>query len=472
MTPTSRFYLDKRSFAPVLLGAWAAAFAIAPSPQVKLLVAAPALLAALAWWTLLTPERWLAVFFFCALLLPPLPSPLGNSGIPVGPLVAFLGLLAGALRVTEWRRSGINQAGNLPILFVLFLAIILGSVAFAAVYSGWQIALGSLARVLLLGIGIYVFLYTLIGPRSPESDPRVFARFLFWIALAGAAFACIDFYFQLPAPAGYGRQFVWLAQTIVRRAQGTFYEASTLGNFCAFFLVMILAGSFPVGGQRVFSRFAMISGAIIFSAALIFSSSRASVVTVVVACIAFLYLRRLKLRRVIAAISAALTLAIVGVRFALPEFSINYWGRMAGSLQYVWAYPDGILSGRLTHWKTLVNFLMQHPWHLFFGIGYKTIPYTDYAGVDQMADNTYLSLLVETGIIGLTAFAVLNVAILRTAYRAARSNQSRASFFGVWMFCFWCGELFQMLTGDLITFWRVLPVYFWVLATAARESGA
>lgn len=27
-----------------------------------------------------------------------------------------------------------------------------------------------------------------------------------------------------------------------------------------------------------------------------------------------------------------------------------------------------------------------------------------------------------------------------------------------------------MLTGDLITYWRVLPVYFWVLATAARES--
>ena len=38
-------------------------------------------------------------------------------------------------------------------------------------------------------------------------------------------------------PAGYGPQFVWLDSGVYRRAQGFFYEASTLGNFCAFFLV-------------------------------------------------------------------------------------------------------------------------------------------------------------------------------------------------------------------------------------------
>jgi hypothetical protein len=34
------------------------------------------------------------------------------------------------------------------------------------------------------------------------------------------------------------------------------------------------------------------------------------------------------------------------------------------------------------------------------------------------------------------------------------------------------GELVQMLSGDLITYWRVLPIYFWILAIAVRESGA
>ena len=61
----------------------------------------------------------------------------------------------------------------------------------------------------------------------------------------------------------------------------------------------------------------------------------------------------------------------------------------------------------------------------------------------------------------------MNAAILMVCHRAAK----RGSFFGKWMFCFWAGEMFQMFAGDILTFWRVLPVYFWVLAQAAREAG-
>jgi len=411
---------------------------------------------------------WLGLFFFCSLLLPPLPLPLGNSGVHVAPLVALLGLAVGAARADEWRTS---WSGHLPLLFALFLAILTVSVAFAAVYSGWKIALGSLARVLLFGIGVYVFLYTFVGPRENESDSFRFARFLFWIGLLGATFACIDFYFQLPALARYAPQFVWLKHGVMRRAQGVFYEASTLGNFCAFFLVMILAASFHPKGQRLCSRPALISGALIFSAALILTSSRASMAAVAVAGCVFVRLRRLKMKIVIMAVCACLSAAALVVRVALPAFSANYWSRLTLSTQTIWSYPNEVLSGRVKYWETLVHFLAQHPWHLLFGIGYKTIPYTDYIGTRLVADNTYLSLLVETGIVGLTVFAALNVAILRTAYRAARSHADRASFFGTWIFCFWCGELVQMLSGDLVTYWRVLPVYFWVLATAARESG-
>ena len=91
-------------------------------------------------------------------------------------------------------------------------------------------------------------------------------------------------------------------------------------------------------------------------------------------------------------------------------------------------------------------------------------------GTAVIADNTYLSLLVETGIIGLGVFLALNFLILRGGLRAARSKLANASFLGEWIFCFWVGEMVQMLSGDLITYWRVLPVYFWVLGTAVRES--
>jgi O-antigen ligase len=474
MTPTSRSSFDKPGWVKldlvaVFIGLWAAAFALAPSPGYKLLVIVPPLLAALAWWTILTPERWLAVFFFCSLLLPPLPLPFGNSGVHVAPLVALLGLGAGVLRITEWGSRGTSRLRHLPLLFVLFLSILAGSAASAFVYSGWEIGLGSFARVLLFGIAVYLFLYTLIGPRGNESDPFALAYFLYWIGLLGAVFACVDFYFQLPAPAGYGAQFVWLEQSVMRRAQGVFYDASALGNFCCFFLAMILVAWFPAKGQRVFPRLVLIPGALAFTAALIFSSSRASVVAVVVASCAFAYIRRLGIRLVVAAVCASLGAAAIVVRFALPAFSANYWFRITGSMQGLWSYPNEVLSGRVAHWKTLVDFLAQHPWHVLFGIGYKTIPYTDYAGAGLVADNAWLGLLVETGVVGLIAFAFLNGAILRTAYRAARSNNNRASFFGGWMFCFWSGEMVQMLSGDLITYWRLLPAYFWVLAIAARE---
>ncbi len=421
-----------------------------------MLVAAPALVSGLAWWSILKPERWLALFFLLALLLPPLPLPFGNSGVHVAVLAALLGVLSGVLRITEWRRSW----NALPPLFLLFLAALAESTAFAAIYSGWTIAAGSLARVLLFAIGVYVFLYAMLGPRA--GDPMAFTRFLFALGIAGAVFACVDFYFQFPAPAGYGPQFVWLAQGVFRRAQGVFYEASTLGNFCAFFLVMILV-ALNSKAQRICGRPILVIAGVIFAAALILSSSRASIVTVAVAACAFVCVRG-SAGDLIAGSFAALGIAAAAVRLLLPAFSSNYWLRLQASLQYALSSPNGVLSGRISTWKAILDFLLAHPWHIMFGIGYKTLPYTDYLGQPLVADNTYLSLLVETGIVGLAAFLLLNAAILRTAFRA------RAYFFGAWIFCFWTGEMVQMLSGDLITYWRVLPVYFWVLAVAARET--
>jgi O-antigen ligase len=463
--PRSR--LETSALAPVLLGAWAALIGLAPDIASKCAIAAPVLLGALLWWTALSASRWLALFLACLLLLPPLPFPVGNAGAHIAPIFALLGLLVGVLRATEWRR----WRGPLPFFLCLFLAVLVESLAFAALYSGWSVAFGSLLRILLFATSVYVFLYTLAGPGGPESDPVAFARFLFRIGTLGALFACVDFYFQFPAPAGYSAQFVWLEEGVFRRAQGVFYEASTLGNFCAFFVVMILVASFPPRNEDpICSRAALAVGGVIFSTALIFSYSRASWAAVAVAGCALVYVRRLKIRRVLIVSIAALVAAAGSVRFALPAFSSSYWSRIEASFQYFGSSPDDVLSGRLSSWNTLVDFLFQHPWHAIFGIGYKTIPYTDYIGQGLVADNTYLSLLVETGVVGLLAFTLLNVAILRTALRAARSTRSRASFFGTWIFCFWSGEIVQMLSGDLITYWRVLPLYFWVLATAARES--
>ncbi len=460
--------IDGSALAPVFIGMWAAAVALAPDPASKALIAVPAFAAALVWWAISRAERWLALFFFCAILLPPLPAPFGNAGVHIAPLFALIGLFAGMLRMSEWRA----WRSPLPFLFCLLLAVIIESTAFAALYSGWAIAFGSMARAGLFGIGVYVFVHTCSGPRERGVDPMRFAGFLFLAGAAGALFACADFYFQLPAPAGYGAQYIWVGQDVLRRAQGLFYEASTLGNFCTFFLVMVLVSFFRPREERPCSRLVLGIGGGLFAAALIFSYSRSSLVALAVAGCAFLYVRRVRIgRRAVAGLCIALAAAGVLVRFALPTLASHYWTRLVISLEFLSSAPNTVLSGRVDSWKAIVDFLWQQPWHALFGIGYKTLPYTGYAGLGLIADNTYLSLLVETGIAGLVVFIVLNFAILRTALRASRAPNARASLFGSWIFCFWCGELVQMFSGDLITFWRVLPVYFWVLATAARESG-
>jgi len=205
---------------------------------------------------------------------------------------------------------------------------------------------------------------------------------------------------------------------------------------------------------------------------LILSYSRASLVAIAVAGCAFACVRRVNIRRAVLTLFASVACAAALFRIALPTLSSHYWTRLELSFEYLWSSPNGVLSGRLSTWNTIVDFLLRQPWHALFGIGYKTLPYTSYAGVGLVADNTYLSLLVETGVVGLGAFLLMNAAILRISLNAARSTDGRTSFFGTWIFCFWCGEMVQMLSGDLITYWRVLPLYFWVLAIAAREAAA
>jgi hypothetical protein len=439
------------------MGAWAAAIATTPGLEVKLLLTAPALLLAVLWWSLQTPVRWLALFFGAALLLPPLPIAIGDSGPHLSLLFAALGLLAGVLWKAEWRvvPSGLTSA------FAALFGILLVSVVPAAIYSGAAAGVGSLVRVVLFGISIYVFFYGAYGP-GREVNARRSVQLLYAAAVLAALFACVDFYYQFPAPAGYGPQFVWLDSGVYRRAQGLFYEASTLGNFCAFFLVMIAVAFTRSSAEVPVSRKWLLAGGAVFFVALVLSYSRGSLINVAVSLAVLLWMNRRRVPLVRGAVLAAV--GALATWWIFPAFAQAYWTRLSASTEFLFTSTNGVLSGRLTSWGSLGAWIAAHPWQAFFGIGYKTLPYTQYLGSPVVADNMYLSLLVETGVAGLAALIWLNVAILRSA-----AGPARRSFFGMWMLCFWAGEAVQMASGDLLTYWRVLPVYFWILALAVRS---
>lgn len=450
------------------LGLYAAAAALIPDLGAKAILCAPLLLIPLAWRLLATPTAWLALFFFCALLTPPLPIRLGDSGPHVALLVAGAGLFIGLLRLSEWRFRADALAASFLAIWIIFAC----SVTTAAFYSGPVIAAGSLARVLLFGVSIYVFLYVRDGPfrARPMQEVRAI-RFLFWAAVLSAVFACVDFYFQFPTPAGYEQQFVWLDTGVYRRAQGVFYEASTLGNLCAFFLEMIAVAMFLPKKDRPLSPVALFSGGVALATALVLSFSRASLVNLAVALAVLFWMHRDRVRwRTLGA--AALLSAGAGAILlaAFPAFAGMAGLRFFNAFQYFLESPNAVLSGRVASWQTLLGFLASKPWHALLGVGYKTLPYSSFIGTTAVGDNTFLTLLVETGIAGLVAVIALNFAILVYAYQAARSSRPMRSFYGTWMVCFWAGQVVQMFSADLLTYWRVLPVYFFVLALAARDE--
>lgn len=438
-----------------LAAMYAAAVALARGPA-QWVLAAPLLIAPLSLWVLRSPNAWLILFFAAALLAPPLPAGPGNSGPHPSIVFAAIGGVIGLLRLGEWR----FQRGLLPGALVLFFTVLVVSLAPAALYSGPEIALQSLARVALAGISAYVFFYVSAGPGRAGGVSR---KLLYGCAVAAAAFACLDFYYQFPAPAGFGPQFIWLDTGIYRRAQGLFYEASTLGNFCAFFLLMTVIALV----RRTGSRMALLAGGVILATALMFSYSRSSVANLVVALAALAVIERARpaVRWMAVWIAAALAAFVVVLFQAFPSYAELYWVRLWKSF----STNESVLSGRAESWRTLLEFLREHPWHAIFGVGYKTLPYSDFIGRPVVADNMYLSILIETGLVGLAAMLLLNLAILRAGYIAARRGDEEHSFYGTWIFCFWSGQVVQMLSVDLLTFWRVLPVYLWVLAMAVRK---
>jgi O-antigen ligase len=454
--------------AALTLGIYAAATALAPHPVVAVLLGVAPIALFLVWWTIQTPARWLFLFLFACVLLPPLNLPLGNAGPHPAIAFAALGAFVGVLRLREWACGW----DALSVSLVTFLAVLLFTVPLAAYFSGLEIALASLARVGLFGLSVYVFLFVRNGADFKLLPVRTTARWLLWAATAAAGFACLDFYYQFPVPAGFGPQFVWLDSGVFRRAQGLFYEASTLGNFCVFFLVMIVLALFRKEEDRPASRWQLLGCGVVLGTALVLSYSRASLANLAVAVttIALMHRKRLSGVGILKTLAAVTALGGSLLYFVFPAFAQTWWTRLALSIQFFYSSPNAVLSGRLQTWQQIAGALADDPFLVLHGIGYKTLPYTNYFGRGIVADNMYLSLLLETGLLGLAMFAVLNWNILRASWSAARSPFASSSFLGCWFFAFWLGELVQMLSGDLLTYWRVLPVYFFILALSQRES--
>jgi O-antigen ligase len=430
-------------------------------------------LLALGLLALAEPSRSHRLFYLIiatALIVPPLyPSALGGD-VPIYISSLFVFMLAlmvlARFEIAQLHWDSIGEAAAF-----LFLALAL-SLPFAYWFSGLQVGMQSGLRFLLVlqPWFLYAWICNTNGFAKDE-QLSTFVRFLLILGAVAATYGIIDFYFPFPFSHPFADQYIYLQGGKIRRAQGLFYEASSFGNMSAFFLTLSLLQLYRF---RKGSSLLHLAGVLllvgIFFAALFFAYSRGSWANTLVTVGVFLVCQRaFQIRRL-----AALLILMAALAFLLyqvsPQVVTNFFDWRLANLLEFWNDPSFATSGRWETWDRLITFFADHPWLLVFGIGYKSLPYTDLFGANLIADNGYLSLVFETGIIGLAAFLNLNWVIFRSLHRTSQHQNSTIRCYATFMFAFWCGEMVQMMTGDIFTYWRNVIIYFALIAFVQRLS--
>lgn len=349
---------------------------------------------------------------------------------------------------------------------VMFLAGIAASIPFAFWLSGTSAGMNSLSRWLLLchAVPAYFLIRGCGHEGSGGTERRIF-RLLLLGAVVSAAYGIVDFVWPIPLVHPAADQFIWLEGAIVRRAQGVFYESSNFANFCGFFLTAT-AAAFLARRERFLGvpRSLLILCISILSLAVLVAFSRSTWASVLTALLAAVMLGRfVRVPRGIAVLAAILVpLCLLWI------FSPDLWdyfvsGRM-GRLFEILDDPNSATSGRFDTWVRVISILKENPRYLLFGIGYKTLTVTRIFHGEIVTDNGYLSLLLETGLAGLTGFCLWSGAILKVFFRLAHSVHEVTAFWATVLFSIWCGELVQLLAADATTYWRNIAVFTALMA--------
>jgi O-antigen ligase len=124
-------------------------------------------------------------------------------------------------------------------------------------------------------------------------------------------------------------------------------------------------------------------------------------------------LTRLRLRQWVP-ICTLLLLAAYFLYPLLPEYSLE---RLAGTGTNI---AEGDLGGRLFTWRQGIAVFMEHP---FLGVG--SGAFREAVGVGKLAHNSFLSVLVELGMIGFLLYALVLAIVI---YKAARQSRWLSSF--------------------------------------------
>jgi O-antigen ligase len=195
----------------------------------------------------------------------------------------------------------------------------------------------------------------------------------------------------------------------VGRLLSTWFDPNFVGGFFAFTLLLALGIAWDSrGGVRI----ALLAAVTVLLAALLLTYSRSAYAGLLVGGALFAVLR-------------ARILLVIGALIAIVAFAAvpRIQERVIGVRSV-----DETTSLRIVSWNNALEVARDHP---VFGVGYNAYRFAQvsYAFLNDPAehsaggsDSSFLTVLVTTGVFGLTAYLWLLIAMLRTAWAGTRRS--------------------------------------------------
>jgi O-antigen ligase len=234
------------------------------------------------------------------------------------------------------------------------------------------------------------------------------------------------------------------AGDLLPRAGGVFQESGAYGHLLASWCVLTLAFLPMFHSLRVRVLLCVLA-VVITAPGLMICVSRSALVHLFAAGSLAVLLPSAngRWRRIAAGVTVAATLAVT-LTWCVPNDTMLAGLRervveMYTGLSLASEVVDQVSSGRLTNWSMAFDVWLERP---LLGVGYKAlIPLYGFPG-----DNTFLLALAETGMLGLTALAVLFGGFLCHGAAAPWEPLRRI------LLLLWTGQLVHSLNVDMITF--------------------
>lgn len=319
--------------------------------------------------------------------------------------------------------------------------------------------------VRLFGI-LIPFFFGLFVPVDNRLLDRAFGA---WMVGGLVAILIGIFLYTFQIEVRQGQQRLWMDGASLIRAGGLIGNSGAFGHMTSTWAVTSICYLLAVSKTK--NRYVLAGGVVFFTLYVIFiSSSRAAMLHLFSAAAVFIILFRISktLRQwsVLTAVYGGLGIALLAcimqcmptdnsggssnaLETNLKRFVPGYGGTSAGEFT----------SNRAGNWPEYIEMMNKK---ILFGWGYKM-------GVrlhEESPDNSYISVMLETGAIGFTCMSFF---VLGIFYRLGMLYFAQDPYACV-LIPVCVGQLFNCFTSDIYTFWITMPVVFMLLGLVIQKT--